>query len=211
MCRPDCTQSASGTLFNAHAFTVGYIPPSFSPFHGRRVSANLNSDWTPVMPAPEEATFYTLINALNETGDSLLGADRKIPFAYYNENGLLMFYVADQKIITWCRNKEGAEQWVVKAPPPPYPIMGLNEMALRPEAKVIIVADEKRKECLSPLLPEVVVITWFGGDKNIKNTDWRPLSDVSSVLGWPEASIPGDNAMNKISKVVNAIEKDGTG
>ena len=89
--------------------------------------------------------------------------------------------------------------------------MGADELAARPDAKAVLVSGEKCKAKLAPLFPEVVVITWLGGDANIHNTDWAPLLAVASVFQWSDADIPGNKAMHKIAKIVGKIEKSGTG
>jgi hypothetical protein len=68
---------------------------------------------------------------------------------------------------------------------------GLNELAARPKAPVIV-AVEGEKTCNAGrrLLPGYVVVTWPGGSNSIAQVDWRPLigRDVLLLLDNDDAA-----------------------
>jgi hypothetical protein len=75
--------------------------------------------------------------------------------------------------------------------PAPRPLYGLNELAARPKAPVIV-AVEGEKTCNAGrrLLPGYVVLTWPGGSNSIAHVDWRPLigRDVLLLLDNDDAA-----------------------
>jgi hypothetical protein len=200
----------------------GNALPDVGTYKPKTLPPSQVNEWNSISPVPEHATAYEPSVTLNPNHgrkvDYRQFMERLDP--YFNTAGALVFYVIRVKYpdeakmtiaVSWCRGPNGQECWAAKRPAPPHPIMGADEIAARPDAKVVLVSGEKCKAMLAPVFPEVIVITWLGGDKNIHNTDWSPLVDVKSVWQWADADIPGNNAMNKIAKIVAEIEKAGTG
>lgn len=209
--RLDVKQSAE-LLSDGVLPNVGeYVPPKKKP-----VEVDV---WTTIVPAPDDAPRVDPTRVYNpvKCGYSNYTRLMKRLDEYKGEGGVLLFYVIRLEFadgtklpiaLTWCKGPNGRQEWAAKRMPPPYPIMGLDELAARPKDKVIVVSGEKCKMELGKLFPEYVVITWLGGDQAVTSTDWTPLAGRASVLLWPDADPSGNAAMNKLTKM---IEKSGTG
>jgi uncharacterized protein (DUF927 family) len=80
--------------------------------------------------------------------------------------------------------------WHMKAPPAPRPLFGLERLAARPKAPVLLVEGERTALAAEALFPDFVAVTSQGGSKAAKNTDWTPLSG-RDVVAWPDQDEPG--------------------
>ncbi|HEX5756883.1 MAG TPA: DNA primase, partial [Arenimonas sp.] len=122
--------------------------------------------------------------------------------AYRDAKGRLLGYVLrcefnDGKVtptITWCIGPDGAMQWCIRPFPTPRPLYGLDDIAARPDAPVLLVEGEKCRAAGAGALPMYVTASWPGGGKGIPYVDWSPLEGRDVVL-WPDADEPGRQAM----------------
>lgn len=80
--------------------------------------------------------------------------------------------------------------WRWKAPPEPRPLYGLDRLAARPEAHVLLAEGEKAASAAAALMPEAVAIATMNGAKSPAKSDWRPLRGRSLMI-WPDADEPG--------------------
>lgn len=136
-------------------------------------------------------------------GDLLVRHEATARYAYYTADGLLAGYVSrydcawgGKEVIpqTYCRNSEtGSMQWKWQAFPKPRPIYGLDRLAAHPKAQVLIVEGEKACAAARQIFlgygiseDKLVVVSWAGGGKAVKHTDWSPLAGRSIAL-WPDA------------------------
>jgi putative DNA primase/helicase len=80
-----------------------------------------------------------------------------------------------------------AGRWVGKAHPEPRPLYGLELLAQRPTAPVMIVEGEKAADAARRLAGHIyVVVSWAGGTNAIHKADWSALQG-RRVLFWPDA------------------------
>ncbi|MBT6546442.1 MAG: topoisomerase, partial [Rhodobacteraceae bacterium] len=70
------------------------------------------------------------------------------------------------------------------------PLYGLDRLAARPSAPVIICEGEKAADAAQHLCPDAVVITWSGGSNATGKAEWTPLQG-REVIVWPDADDPG--------------------
>lgn len=89
---------------------------------------------------------------------------------------------------------DGRWQWKGYAAPLQPPIYGMDRLAARPDAPVLIVEGEKTADAAAKLFPGHVCITWLGGCKAVKKVDWQPVEGRKVAL-WPDADDPGRKAM----------------
>ena len=87
-------------------------------------------------------------------------------------------------------SKAGVEGWHHKHLAAPCPLYGLDRLAARPNAPVLIVEGEKAADAAAELFPDYIPITWQAGSQNVSNTEWAPL-DGRTILVWPDADIQG--------------------
>ncbi len=91
---------------------------------------------------------------------------------------------------------KGQPRWKTKAWEKPWPLFGLDQLALRPNAPVLLVEGEKAAVGLdgqcgaTALLPSYVVITSPGGAGSADKADWSSIAGRDLVI-WPDADEPG--------------------
>ena len=105
--------------------------------------------------------------------------------------------------LTWARHADGRQQFRWLSFAKPRPIYGLDLLAADPEAGVLIVEGEKTADAARKICPGVVV-TWPGGSKAARFTDWSPLAG-RRVNIWPDRDQPGIDAARAIAKALAGI------
>lgn len=163
--------------------------------------------WIPLLPVPEDAP--ELLRADGWTvplwNPKRTKYSRFKPAradAYRSADGRLLGYVLrcefdNGKItptVTWCIGPDGAMQWCIRPFPIPRPLCGLDDLAARSDAPVLLVEGEKCRAAGAGALPMYVVVAWPGGSNGIPYVDWSPLAGRDVVL-WPDADAPGRAAM----------------
>lgn len=125
---------------------------------------------------------------------------------YLDDQGRLLQSVAryDQpdgkkQIVPWTWN---GTIWQMKHPSKPRPLYGLNRLAARPDALVVIAEGEKAVDAAQRLYPDAVAVSWSGGGNSVKQTDWTPLRGRQVAI-WPDADEPG---MKTAQGVASALE-----
>lgn len=83
----------------------------------------------------------------------------------------------------------GAGQWAE-----PRPLYGLERLASRPQAQVLVVEGEKCADAADKLAPFYVSVTWPGGGQAWSKCGWQALRG-RRVLLWPDADVPGWRTM----------------
>lgn len=183
--------------------------------------AKPRSLWVPQMPVPEGAGEPPKAHPA-----------RGIPQAqwcYRNAAGEVLGYICrfttssggkEVLPLTWCRHEAtGKTGWRWIAFPVPRPLYGLDRLAARPEATVMVVEGEKCADVGAIELPDLVVVTWSGGCGAVDKSDWLPLTGRKVLLFpdcdahtnrhtgqlLPEAKQPGFAAMRKICALARAM------
>ncbi|MDF3019328.1 MAG: Phage/plasmid primase P4-like protein [Steroidobacteraceae bacterium] len=140
-----------------------------------------------VSPVPESV-------ALHDCAHPKFGRPVRV-WQYMNEHGELLGYVARyepagerKQIVPWTYDGErwGMGQW-----PEPRPMYGLQRLAEKPDAPVLLVAGEKAADAAHALAGKVyVAMTWPGGEMAWQKTDFSPIYG-RKVLIWPDADATG--------------------
>lgn len=105
------------------------------------------------------------------------------------------------RVWTWGARGNAKPGWGCGHWAKPRPMYGLDRLAARPEAPVLVVEGEKACDAATELLPAYVCITWPGGANAWKHADLEPLRD-RKVLLWPDADAPGVECMEKLAFVL---------
>lgn len=164
--------------------------------------------WKPLLPVPDsapdlvQASGWT-VDIWNPKRGKLIRFKPARADEYRDAQGRLLGYVLRCEFpdggkmtptITWCIGPDGAMQWCVRPFPRPRPLLGLDALADKPDAPVLIVEGEKCRAAGACALPMYAVVSWPGGGKGVQYTDWRPLKGRDVVL-WPDADDAGVDAM----------------
>lgn len=169
--------------------------------------------WVPLMPVPDDALDLMAdaqwtIPVWNPKRGKASRLKLQRLDAYHDAHGRLLGYVGRAEIkdrdtgkpkkwtptITWCVSPTGARQWCLQHFPDPRPLLGLADIAAKPEAPVLIVEGEKCRAAAAGAWPAFAVATWPGGSNGIGKVDWTPLAGRDVVL-WPDADDVGLKAM----------------
>lgn len=128
-------------------------------------------------------------------------------WVYLTPEGRPMFWIAryetDQgkQFYPWSWSR-ATERWVMKGWPAPRPLYGLNLLAERPDAPVMVVEGEKAADAARELLGRTyVVVTWPNGAKGAGNVDWRPLYG-RRIIVWPDRDLPGIKAGKQVAELL---------
>lgn len=146
------------------------------------------SPWLPCGPAPVDAPEPPKAHIKR-------GLPERV-WCYRDASGGLLGFVFRFKTsdggkevlpLTWCRNEDtGATEWHWMSFAKPRPLYGLDRLAARPDAPVLLVEGEKCADAGQAELPELVVVSWPGGGKADGKVDWSPLAG-RKVITWADA------------------------
>ena len=84
------------------------------------------------------------------------------------------------------------------------PLYGLDKLAARPTAKVLLCEGEKAADAAQVLMPGMVCITWPGGSNGYRYVDWTPLAG-RNILLVHDADIAGEQAMTGVAGYLLAL------
>ncbi len=101
----------------------------------------------------------------------------------------------------WERARDHRREWRWEAWPSPRPLYGLDRLAERPKAPVVVTEGEKAADAAARLLPGHVVVTSPNGSKSAAKADWSPLSGRRVVI-WPDADAAGGAYADAVASMV---------
>ncbi|MBK5915135.1 CHC2 zinc finger domain-containing protein [Rhodocyclus purpureus] len=163
------------------------LPVRPAPAPRADVQADDESPWVAVLPAPADAPEPPRAHYVRGLPECV--------WAYRNFTGSLLGFVyrfrrsgggKETLPLVWCRNElTGACEWRWKAFPEPRPLYGLDRLAARPSAPVLVVEGEKCADAGHLALPDFVTVSWPGGGKAVSKASWEALRDREVWL-WPD-------------------------
>lgn len=111
----------------------------------------------------------------------------------------------------WVNRETGEMKWRYASFSKPRPMYGLDKLAVKPDAQVLIVEGEKAADAAQKLFGDkLVVVSWPGGGKAVKFVDWLPLKGRRVGL-WPDADQKVyPDRHEKAGKLMPFIEQPGT-
>jgi hypothetical protein len=126
--------------------------------------------------------------------DKWRGKCRVAQWEYRDASGLVLgcvvrFENAEGKMVIPFFKREGAI-WKAGIAASNRPLYGLDRLAARPDAQVLITEGEKAADAAKGLFPTYVVITSQGGSGAAGKTDWVPLRGRTALI-WPDHDKPG--------------------
>lgn len=104
----------------------------------------------------------------------------------------------------WRSIKGGKPVWRWEAWPAPRPLYGLDRLAAKPSAMVVICEGEKAADAAARLLPDAVTITSPNGSKSAEKAEWRPLAGRKVII-WPDADEAGAGYASTAVKALQAV------
>ena len=162
--------------------------------------------WVPILPAPADAPAPPKAHFKS-------GVPQKV-WTYHDEAGRVLGHVyrfvksdGGKEVLpcVWARHTEsGAEEWRWMAFPKPRPLYGLDRLAAKPDATVLLVEGEKCADAGHAELHDLAVVSWPGGGNAFGNVDCLPLSG-RRVITWADFDEPGVQAMAAAREKLRAL------
>ncbi len=129
---------------------------------------------------------------------------------YADRKGNTLAYVARfdlpdgaKEILPLCYGDSGnGPRWQWKTLPEPRPLYGLEKLAGRPDATILLVEGEKTADAAQALFPEHIVMTWSGGANAVGKADLSPLHS-KKIIAWPDNDEPGFKAALTLARVLD--------
>ncbi len=163
------------------------------------------SRWQVILPVPEDAPPPA-------TTHPQLGKPVS-KWLYRDAEGRLLGIVcrfepkgADKEIrsLIFAEHAKFGRQWRWLGLPKPRPLYGLDRLAQRPNAPVVVTEGEKAADAAAMLLPDHVAITSPGGSKAAKFAAWSALTGRKVVI-WPDADEPGQAYADAVVEMLAAL------
>ena len=99
---------------------------------------------------------------------------------------------------TFWRAADGHTEWRAKSVPAPRPLYGLELLAARADAPVLVTEGEKAADAARLIFPEFVVVTSPNGAKAAAQADWSPLTGKQVTI-WPDADKQGRDFASEVA------------
>ena len=107
--------------------------------------------------------------------------------------------------LTWCQRADNSiTQWRWQGLPEPRPLLRLHELALHPEAPVVLCEGEKAADAAAELFPDSVATCWPNGSKAWHKADLTALTGRAVVL-WPDNDSNGIGCMAAVAQKLDGL------
>jgi hypothetical protein len=176
--------------------------------------------WEPILPVPDDAPGYDARRTFNPKKGAFVNYARATLITRYcNERGEHLGHIVRLEfddgrklcpVITYCAGPNGARRWCAKRMKAPYPLVGVEGLRERPDAAVMLVEGEKKREAGAQALPGFVWVSLLGGAEAVSRNDLRPLLTRNVTL-WPDADVVGRRAMHEVGKWIEKHREMGDG
>jgi hypothetical protein len=159
-------------------------------------------EWRVILPAPED-------EPAPPAKHPKLGAPAGW-WGYRDDAGRVLGHVCrfnapgggkEIRSLVFAEHKKWGRQWRWLGFPKPRPLYGLDRLAARPDAPVIVTEGEKAADAAGELLPDRVAITSPGGSKAAKVADWSALAGRNVTI-WPDADEPGKAYAHDVAEML---------
>jgi hypothetical protein len=173
-----------------------------------------DNEWHPVLPVPTDAPQLSMgiINRCCPEGYAFTAR-----WCYLNAAGQLLGYVVrydrpangspaakQVKPFTFCEGPGGKRKWRCKGFSEPRPLYGLDRLAARPDAPVLVVEGEKTADAATIRFEDYVVVTSPNGADAARQAEWSPLKGRRVVI-WPDADEPGLKYADTVADLLQDI------
>ena len=172
-------------------------PSAETAADGAEASSKRVTEWVPLRVAPATAPAAPVAHVRRGHPEAV--------WHYRDADGATLGYVfrfktsdGGKEVLPVCwatHGTTGESQWRWMHFGEPRALYGLDRLAAKPEATVLVVEGEKCADIAHLLFPELAVVTWCGGTNAEHKADWSPIVG-RKVIVWPDA----DAKREKLSK-----------
>lgn len=141
-----------------------------------------------------------------------------IVWDYRDKNGNLLFRTCrfiipqndgkekkEDRPLSYRQYANGQKRWAWAGLDKPRPLYGLDRLAQKPEANVIVCEGEKSTDAATAIFPDHVAVTSPNGAGNSHHADWKPLQGRTITI-WPDNDPEGQNYAQSVAR---AVKKTG--
>ena len=164
----------------------------FAPVGGARASkSSVDAEWDIIVPVPAGTRPAP-------KSHPKLGKPTTM-WTYTDGDGRLLGYVCRFDVLggkefrpltLWKAKADGATTWRWVSWATPRPLYGLQRLAGRPSAPVVVTEGEKACDAAARLLSAFAAVTNPNGAKSADKADWSPLRGRAVTI-WPDADAAG--------------------
>lgn len=128
---------------------------------------------------------------------------------YRDTQGRLLFLVCrfidkdgkkEDRPLSYRKYKSGKSCWAWKGLDAPRPLYGLDRLAKRPDAPVIVCEGEKATDAATALFPNHVAVTSPNGAGSPHKADWMPLAGRKVTI-WPDHDDDGRKYAQSVARL----------
>ncbi|AXK40685.1 DUF927 domain-containing protein [Crenobacter cavernae] len=105
----------------------------------------------------------------------------------------------------WEDAASGKREWRWKNLPAPRPLYGLDRLAERSAAPVVVCEGEKAADAAAKLLPEHVAVCWMNGAEAVGKADFSPLAGRDCLI-WRDNDTPGEVAAQAVAGALAKVD-----
>jgi putative DNA primase/helicase len=180
----------------------------FAPIDQGVAATRTKDDWHPLLPVPSGAPRAPASHHRHGKPTAT--------WCYRDASGQVLGFVRrfdtpDGKVFqpqTFGSRAPGAKpEWRWKGWTGKRPLYGLDRLAERPTAPVVVTEGEKAADAAALLLPDMVAVTSPNGSKSAAKADWSPLRGRRVTI-WPDADAAGLDYANAVAKLAAAAEAE---
>lgn len=212
--RDFATDDSGGDLISLYAYLNGLNQGKAALALAERIGMNgaaqpaqcqkPGNEWTAITPIPADAPTAP---AAHPQHGKPAGQ-----WTYRNASGQPLFHIyrfdpaGERKQfipLTWCESATGGQAWRWQAVATPRPLYGLDRLADRPDASVMVCEGEKAADAASHLFPDWIAVTSPGGAQAPQQSDWKPVAGRRVVI-WPDYDEPGRKYAAVVAKLAKA-------
>ena len=103
---------------------------------------------------------------------------------------------------TFCSSKNGGKKsWRWQAPAAPRPLFGLDRLAEKGAAPVIVAEGEKAAEAVERIAPDFVAVCSSNGSQSAARADWGLALKGRRIYVWPDADKQGLKYASDVAKL----------
>ncbi len=134
---------------------------------------------------------------------------------YRDAQGCLLFIICrfikangekEDRPLTYRKYKNGVLRWGWKSVDSPRPLYGLDRLAARPDAPVLVCEGEKATDAAQILFPDYVVVTSPNGAGSAAQANWNPLRGRLVTI-WPDNDEEGKQYAANVAQIITKLNK----
>lgn len=145
-----------------------------------------------IVPVPDDVSLITPPHPLGSPATMWAYRDAKEGLLFYVCRFILADGGKEDRPLTYRQYQDGSRRWTFKGLEAPRPLYGLDRLASRPDASVIVCEGEKATDAATALFSDHVAITSPNGAGSPHRADWTPLAG-RNVTFWPDHDDGGRN------------------